>query len=593
MIERDRTPATARDGEDAAGGSDSQNPPKLAVGGDDEGDDEGEGEDYVYVGDDWNDVGPSLIPSIVTACLGAFLFGYHSAVINAPLADIAEDLGFGGDNFAKGAVVSIMVVGGFAGGLGIGPFADKEGRRAALVATTIPLALGTLVCGGADSLWTMMLGRFITGAGVGASTQIVPVYLSEVSPPGLRGTVNGIRRMGYVVGSAAAAVAKSVVRPEPGWWRPLFYFAAIPAVAQAAGALSGVAVESPVWLLGPEGCAMESRRSLAKLLGIRGRAAVRWQEAVAGSGSEAAVNTWGALFTEQRNRYPMIIGAGVCLLAGLSGSNTVIYYASSVLKEAGVDDPGLLTLVVGLPNVVGGVIALLCTDKYGRRPLLLWSFGGMAVCLAAFSTAASFEPLRTTTLVAIPLYTFFFSMGAGPVPWLLYSEVFPTRIRARATAVVTAINYVCNTIVGASFLPLIGAFGLKGTYAMYAVLCAIGYVFVDQLVFETKGLALQDIEGVMLAKEAQWSGVPLPPAGGAAGGEDTAGEAGDENEGEALGSGFWWTDVGEKMERVIDEVRRSIDELGVAEVEEEEAAASVEERDEASDDGDSSERRFK
>jgi hypothetical protein len=147
---------------------------------------------------------------------------------------------------------------------------------------------------------------------------------------------------------------------------------------------------------------------------------VRWQEAVAGSGvvigmgkqgrvfktvdeeedeegeldedgnlcvkcsfdpdeSEAAVNSWGALFTEQRNRYPMIIGAGVCLLAGLSGSNTVIYYASSVLKEAGVDDPGLLTLVVGLPNVLGGVIALLCTDKYGRRPLLLWSFGGMAV----------------------------------------------------------------------------------------------------------------------------------------------------------------------------------------------------------------------
>lgn len=204
MIERDRTPATARDGEDAAGGSDSQNPPKLAVGGDDEDDDEGEGEDYVYVGDDWNDVGPSLIPSIVTACLGAFLFGYHSAVINAPLADIAEDLGFGGDNFAKGAVVSIMVVGGFAGGLGIGPFADKEGRRSALVATTIPLALGTLVCGAADSLWTMMLGRFITGAGVGASTQIVPVYLSEVSPPGLRGTVNGIRRMGYVVGCLMA-----------------------------------------------------------------------------------------------------------------------------------------------------------------------------------------------------------------------------------------------------------------------------------------------------------------------------------------------------------------------------------------------------
>jgi hypothetical protein len=127
MIERGRTPSTTRD--------DGQKP------------EDGQGEDSETQppGDDLNpnDVGPSLAPSIVTACLGAFLFGYHSAVINAPLADIAEDLGFAGDNVAKGAIVSIMVVGGFAGGLGIGPFSDKEGRRAALVATTVPLALGT------------------------------------------------------------------------------------------------------------------------------------------------------------------------------------------------------------------------------------------------------------------------------------------------------------------------------------------------------------------------------------------------------------------------------------------------------------------
>jgi hypothetical protein len=92
--------------------------------------------------------------------------------------------------------------------------------------------------------------------------------------------------------------------------------------------------------------------------------------------------------------------------------------------------------------------------------------------------------------------------------------------------VVTAINYSCNTIVGASFLPLIGAFGLKGTYAMYAVLCAVGYVFVDNLVFETKGLALQDIEGVMLTKEAQWSGRELASSeeGGDAYAQTGAGE---------------------------------------------------------------------
>jgi hypothetical protein len=117
---------------------------------------------------------------------------------------------------------------------------------------------------------------------------------------------------------------------------------------------------------------------------------------------------------------------------------------------------------------------------------------------------------------------------------------------------------------------------------MYAVLCAVGYVFVDNLVFETKGLALQDIEGVMLTKEAQWSGRELASSeeDGDAYGQTGAGE--DANEDSALGSGFWWTEVGEKMEKVIGDVRRSMDELATAEVEEE-AAASIEDDEETID----------
>jgi hypothetical protein len=413
--------------------------------------------------------------------------------------------------------------------------------------------------------------------------------------------------------------------PPAGWWRPLFYAAAVPASLLAASSLGGVAVESPVWLLGPEGCAMASRRSLAMLLGIRGRAAVRWQESVSGvdgrmiaigkryegrvtrtfdeedlgpsrvpsrvptgsvassaSTQEAAASSWSALL-ERRNRQPVTIGLGLCVLAAFSGSNTVIYYASSVLKEAGVDDPNVLTYAVGVPNLLGGLIALAATDSYGRRPLLLLSFGGMTACLAALSVAAaltsggggahgasdvagfcaapdvfyagfggsggsgaasrffspeatsglpcvtcdfmaaicgdlpepalpsapfdpaSLEPRRTVALVTIPAYTLLFSLGAGPVPWLLYNEVFPTRIRARATAVCTAINYAANTVVGASFLPLVAAGGLEGTYALYAAMCGAGFVFVDRLVFETKGLKLEDVEGVMAEREERWA----------------------------------------------------------------------------------------
>ena len=112
----------------------------------------------------------------------------------------------------------------------------------------------------------------------------------------------------------------------------------------------------------------------------------------------------------------------------------------------------------------------------------------------------SFEPEATAALLTIPMYTLLFSLGAGPVPWLLYNEVFPTRIRARAAAVCTALNYLANTIVGATFLPMISAVGLKGTYALYAAMCVGGYAFVDRLVFETKGLKLEEVEELMEAR---------------------------------------------------------------------------------------------
>lgn len=421
-------------------------------------------------------------------------------------------------------------------------------------------------------------------------------------------------------GSAGKSASEKSAPPPPpsapvpaaGWWRPLFYTAAAPAALLAASAMGGLAVESPVWLLGPEGCAVRSRRSLAKLQGIRGRAAVRWQENVSGgpvvvgmgalgtvkkseavsdqgdedgescesTEQEATIDSWGKL-AERRNRQPVTIGLGLCVLAAFSGSNTVIYYASTVLKEAGLSSPGLLTYAVGIPNLLGGIIALAATDKYGRRPLLLLSFGGMAACLATLSLAAAVtagqasasfcsvqlpeastglpcvtcstiaaicddlppainyavdsQPLKFVALVTIPAYTLLFSLGAGPVPWLLYNEVFPTRIRARATAVCTAINYAANTVVGATFLPMVSGIGLKGTYAVYAVLCFAGYVFVDNLVFETKGLALQDIERLMADREKTREGERVD------GGYDGV-----------VGAG-WWSEVGEKMEKLIND----------------------------------------
>ena len=296
-----------------------------------------------------------------------------------------------------------------------------------------------------------------------------------------------------------------------GWWRPLFFDAAAPAVVLAVGAYA-FAQESPVWLLtqNDKNASRNSRRSLAILQNIRGRAAVAWQNSLqkafeskssddgeidADSSAaeelrprekkrEASLSSWSGLMSEERNRLPLSIGVTLCALAAFSGSNTVIFYASTLFSSVGINNPDILTWAVGVPNVVGGFVALALSDKTGRRPLLLASFGGMSACLGllsiaayltpanelssfcadpatgaiaeklsqplddglyAYQTLASAEicsdlgfasttdltpaqPEAAVALVTIPLYVLFFSLGAGPIPWLLYNEVFPTRM---------------------------------------------------------------------------------------------------------------------------------------------------------------------
>ncbi|ABP01022.1 MFS family transporter: hexose [Ostreococcus lucimarinus CCE9901] len=436
------------------------------------------------------DVGPGLAPSAVAASLGAFLFGYHTAACNAPLSALARDLGFADDDYVKGAVVSALVIGGAIGGLTVGGLSDKYGRKWALTATSAPLALGTMLSGMAPNAVTMIAGRFICGLGVGASSQIVPLYLSEIAPPALRGTLNGFRRLAYVFGCLAAFQLAAPLKETggEGWWRPIFYDAAIPALMLAVGA-AFVAQETPVWLLtqSDEKAAEKSRRSLAILQNIRGRAA------------EQKLSTWSELISDDKNRLPLSLGLSLCALAAFSGSNTVIFYASTVFTSVGINNPEILTWAVGVPNVVGGFVALALSDKMGRRPLLLTSFGGMSACLGILSLAAAgpAQPEAAVALVTIPLYVLFFSLGAGPIPWLLYNEVFPTRIRARAVSACTALNYVSNSIVGATFLPMVGAYGLSGSYGFYTLLCASGYVFVDRFIPETKGLRLEDVESTL------------------------------------------------------------------------------------------------
>jgi hypothetical protein len=209
------------------------------------------------------------------------------------------------------------------------------------------------------------------------------------------------------------------------------------------------------------------------------------------------------------------ISIGLCFLAAASGNVSILYYSAEVFQDLGLNE-GLIISAVALPNIFGAFLALYLLDVWGRKPLLQFSFGTMAVSLGLLAAAISLQdtlplitlpyfgetsPAKVACVTCLPIYVAAYSAGAGPIPWLLYNELFPTRLRARATALCTALNYAANVVVAQTFLPVLDAFGIGTAYYAYAAFCGVGLVFTNKYVIETKGLSLQQIEYMLAVGE--------------------------------------------------------------------------------------------
>ena len=187
-----------------------------------------------------------VLPCVLVASLGAFSFGYHLGIVNPALDYLARDLGIALNTQLKGLVVSTVLVGATVGSLYSGRIADGVGRRTALVGVAAPLFLGSVLCGFANNVWFMLLGRLLAGVGIGASSNLVPMYIAEVSPAQLRGTLGSLNQLMICVGILVAVVAGVPLVSDPNHWHNMFLFAAIPGLMQ--GVLMTVVPESPGWL---------------------------------------------------------------------------------------------------------------------------------------------------------------------------------------------------------------------------------------------------------------------------------------------------------------------------------------------------------
>ncbi|KAK4410182.1 Plastidic glucose transporter 4 [Sesamum angolense] len=428
-------------------------------------------------GGDFEDVSPSKIqvkssgtvfPYVGVACLGAILFGYHLGVVNGALEYLAKDLGIAENTVLQGWVVSTLLAGATVGSFTGGSLADKFGRTKTFLLDAIPLVVGAFLCVTAQSVETMIIGRLLAGIGIGISSAIVPLYISEISPTEIRGTLGSVNQLFICVGILAALVAGLPLAGNPLWWRTMFAFALVPSVLLALG--MAFSPESPRWLY-QQGKISEAEVSIKRLFGKERVAEVISDLDAAAQGSAEPEAGWFDLFS---SRYWKVVsvGASLFLFQQLAGINAVVYYSTSVFRSAGITSDVAASALVGAANVFGTTIASSLMDKQGRKSLLLTSFAGMAASMLLLSLTFTWPALApysgTLAVLGTVLYVLSFSLGAGPVPALLLPEIFASRIRAKAVALSLGMHWISNFVIGLYFLSVVNKFGISTVYLGFA-----------------------------------------------------------------------------------------------------------------------------
>ena len=441
-----------------------------------------------------------VIRSAIVAAVGGLIFGFDTAVISG--ANAALKVQFNLDDGGLGATVAIATVGTIVGALVGGRSADYFGRRKLLFFIGILYVLGALGTALAPSHLVLMIFRFVGGLGVGLSSVCAPIYTAEIAPAKVRGRLVGLVQFNIVLGILVAylsnyIVAQIVHDPQIAW-RWMLGVMVVPSVLFL---VFLVAVpETPRWLMakGHEEKAIAISRRLCNTVEESDEQIQEIRDQLAAAGSQATLSQF---FTR---RYFKVIALAffIAMFNQLSGINAILYYAPEVMKQAGADDNAalLMSVGVGLMNLVATMAALTVIDRIGRRSLMIVGSIGYLVSMG-FLTAVMFMfqghfNSTSSTLVLIGLLVFIaaHAFGQGSVIWVFISEIFPTRVRGLGQSLGSLTHWVFAAITTYAFPPIIGAWGGGWAFSIFLV-CMFGQlVWVLTKMPETKGIPLEEME---------------------------------------------------------------------------------------------------
>lgn len=440
---------------------------------------------------------PQLIYVILislVAALGGFVFGYDTAVISGTTEVL--QLFFGMSDLALGWVVSSALVGSVAGVPLAGWFADKFGRKPALIFAAVLFAVSAVASAFPPGVWFLIAARLLGGVGVGIASMVTPMYIAEVSPPKHRGALVSMNQIAIVSGMVGAyAVNRSIV----GWgdadwmvnfgWRWMFGMETGPALAFLL--LTFFIPETPRWLAKQEKFD-DSRAVLGKIV-PPARAPAAYDEIIRSLHEEEG--KMRELFRPGARRITFMAMV-LALFQAITGINIVMYYAPRIFLSAGIGagDAYSHSIIIGSIMVLFTIFSLFLVDKLGRRYLMIGASAGMGISLLLMGLAfQQAESQGTLLLICTLAYVASFSIGMGGIYWVVVSEIFPNRIRGRAMALSVVFLWGGNFLV-AQFFPLMLT-ALKGNvFFVFAGSCLLCLLFIVRFLPETKGGSLEDLE---------------------------------------------------------------------------------------------------
>jgi major inositol transporter-like SP family MFS transporter len=439
----------------------------------------------------------------IVACLGGLLFGYDTGVANGAEGPMQAELGL--SDLQLGVVISSLVFAAAVGALIGGKISDAIGRRTTIIVLAVLFFVGVLVVVFSPGFGILVAGRIILGLAVGGASTVVPVYLAELAPFEIRGSITGRNELAIVAGQFAAFVVNYILFATlghvEGVWRVMFGVCALPAVALFVGMLR--MPESPRWLI-EKG---REQEALAVLKTVRSedRALAEFGqvETVAEEEKDAHIN-FAAIFSNRWLRRIVFVGIGVSVTQQLTGINSIMYYGSRVLEESGFSETAatLANTLFGLAAVVGGIIALYNMDRIDRRKTFFIGLTLTTTCHLLVGIASLILPEGSPTrpyVILILITAFVLSMQTflNIAVWVWLAEIFPLQIRGLAIGIAVFFGWFINGLLALYVPTLLAALGM-GTFFLFAVIGVIMLGFLWHEVPETRNRSLESLEEELL-----------------------------------------------------------------------------------------------